>query len=495
MTISKIKFRTFIVLFTLVSLSAASAYFFQSTSLAAGMSGGIFTTTFDGQAVNENHFSSKGAVYLNGGPQNEDTHGLPDGTYYFQVTNPNGSTLLSTDPAVCRQLIVAFGKVAAADGPACQHPTGIPNSANGSTPVRLAPFADTPNNGAQYKVWLIRQTSNTSVASDGMRINFKNSDAKTDNFKVVSVPCTGCNPNSTLSGKKFYDANGNSLQDGGEVAVEGVKISIEVTVEGVTSTNVATTDESGNWSLVIPTGASYHVGEFLPGTGPDEPGSNWVQTAPAPDGEGFQGYAGTANGDQTGLDFGNICLLPNGVAWEAPCSVSYEPAPTPEPTETPEPTPTPTPCPDCPTSTLSGSKFYDANANGVLDGGEVPVEGIRIAVVLTTVEGTTITVVTTDGSGNWSLEVPDGAAYLIGEFVPDTGIAGSFWEQTAPAANDEGFHGYIGTVTGDVTGLNFGDICFSTDSEGNLFASETPCSVSYPTLEEPTPTPTPTPEP
>ena len=38
----------------------------------------------------------QGRVYINGGPQNEDTQGLPDGTYYFQVTNPSGAVLLST---------------------------------------------------------------------------------------------------------------------------------------------------------------------------------------------------------------------------------------------------------------------------------------------------------------------------------------------------------------------------------------------------------------
>ena len=495
MTISKTRPKRILILFTLAVVSASIYVVFQSKTSAAGFHGAIFTTTFDGQSVNENTYLSKDAAYLNGGPQNEDIVGLPDGTYYFQVTNPSGSILLSTDLAECRQLIVAFGKVAAAEGPACQHPTGIPNSANGSTPVKLAPFSDSPNNGAEYKVWLIRQTANTTVAADGMHINFNRNDAKTDNFKVVVAPCTNCNPNSVLSGKKFYDANVNALFDEGEAPIAGIKIVVTVTISQDTSTTVVETDEAGNWSLTVPTGSDYQIGEFLPDTGPDEePGSFWGQTAPVADGEGFQGYGGTANGDHTGLDFGNICFRVGGVS-QTPCSISYLPPPTPTPT--PEPTPTPTPCADCPTATLSGKKFYDANANGSFDEGEVSVQGVRVAVLTTVGDVTTVTIVATNADGNWSLDVTTGTQYLIGELLPDTDPEqepGSYWEQTAPAANDEGFRGYSGTVSEDQAGLDFGDICYhpGADPENDPpVASAIPCTVSYP---EPLPTPTPTPE-
>src|SRR5215204_2355688 len=406
MKISK-RSRTIIVLFTLAAMSVASVYVFQNKSWAAGFNGSIYTTGFDGQSVNENSYINKEAVYLSGGPQNQNASGLPDGTYYFQVTDPSGAILLSTDLAVCRQLIVASGKVAAAEGPACQHSTGIPNSANGTIPVKLAPFGDTPNSGSEYKVWLIRQGANTTIAADGMHINFNPNNAKTDNFKVVFSPCTNCAPTSLLGGRKYYDSNGNALFDDGEALLQGVQILV---VAGDT-TEVVTTDESGNWSTTVPTGSEYFIGEFLPFTGPDgEPGSYWAQTAPVADTEGFQGYRGTANGDQTGLDFGNICFNPdsagNPIAPATPCAVSYTPPPP------PTPMPTETPCPDCsPTSLLSGKKFYDANGNAASDPGEVSVEGVKIAVVLTTSEGTTITVATTDGSGNWSLVVPTGAQY------------------------------------------------------------------------------------
>lgn len=489
---SKLKFRTIIVLFTLAAINAASFYVLRNKASAAGFQGAIYTTTFDGLLVNENTYSSKDGVYISGGPQNANAGGLPDGTYYFQVTDPSGATLLSTDAAVCRQLVVFSGKVAAASGPSCQHSTGIPNSANGSTPVKLSPFDNTPNSGSQYKVWLIQQGAGTTVAADGRHINFTPNNAKTDNFKVVFVPCTNCTPTSLLGGRKFYDANANALFDEGEVTIEGVQILI---IAGDTTT-VVTTNEAGNWSTTVPTGVEYTVLEYLPFTGPDgEPGSYWQQTAPVGDAEGFQGYHGTVNGDQTNLNFGNICFNPNAdgnpAASATPCAVSDLPPPP------PTPTPTPTPCPDCsPTALLSGKKFYDTNANAVLDVGEVPVGNVQIAIVLVTGEGVTTTFATTDASGNWSLTVPVGAQYLVSEYLPDTDPAvepGGYWEQTAPLPNEEGFRGYIGTASADQSGLNFGNHCFRTDSAGNPFLSATPCSVKYPP-PPPTPTPTPTPD-
>jgi hypothetical protein len=143
-------------------------------------------------------------VYLSGGPQNTKASGLPDGTYYFQVTDPSGGTLLSTDIALCRQLTVAGGRVAGAAGPACKHTNGTFDSANGTTPVQLFQFSPTPNSGDEYKAWLIAQTANTSVsASDPTVLIFNRSDAKTDNFKVQKAltppPPGSCQGSSSLT--------------------------------------------------------------------------------------------------------------------------------------------------------------------------------------------------------------------------------------------------------------------------------------------------------
>lgn len=90
------------------NLSAATNLIFAigvvaagSLAEGAGISGAIFTTTVTGASVNANHFDSKCGVYLDGGPGPQapaHAAALPDGDYYFQVTDPNGLMLLSTDP-------------------------------------------------------------------------------------------------------------------------------------------------------------------------------------------------------------------------------------------------------------------------------------------------------------------------------------------------------------------------------------------------------------
>lgn len=293
-------------------------------SASAAFFGAIYTSIADGSQVNQNLYEIKGDVYLNGGPQNQNSAGLPNGTYYFQVTTPNG-VLLSTDPAICRQLTVSGGSISGAAGP-CPHTNGVFNPNNNSTPVQLVPFNNTTNAGGEYKVWLIRQATTTVIVGDQQLspiLSFRNSNAKTDNFKVRE---TLCDPNTdptcapppsvTLSGHKFYDANANALDDDGQV-VGGVQIAITITQPDTTVINaVVTTDAGGNWTYgPVATGSSYIVSENLPcvDTNNDQicdVGSYWVQTAPLPDSNGSQVYSGIANASVTGLDFGDLCFYP-----------------------------------------------------------------------------------------------------------------------------------------------------------------------------------------
>src|SRR5437762_13367922 len=169
---------------TAFGLCAALAIVFAVPAIA-NVDGAIFTTTSDGTTVNGNIYSSKADVYLNGGPQNEHANGLPDGTYYFQVTDPSGSVLLSIDAIGCRELQVTNGRVSGATG-TCPHAPGTTDTANSSTPVQLIPFNDTPNNGDEYKVWLTPTGSYslTSCGTGGHRgkdaFGFCDSDSKTD---------------------------------------------------------------------------------------------------------------------------------------------------------------------------------------------------------------------------------------------------------------------------------------------------------------------------
>ena len=171
----------------------------------AAPSGAIYTTIKDGTAVNQNIYGLGTDVYLSGGPQNQNAAGLDDGTYYFQITDPSGNTLLSTDPAACRQLVVTGGRVTGSAGTpaACKHALGTFNPANGTTPVQMAPFSQTPNNGNEYKAWVVAVADATISGTDPKVLNFKNNASKTDNFKVQNVgpppAIQSCLPSSSLS--------------------------------------------------------------------------------------------------------------------------------------------------------------------------------------------------------------------------------------------------------------------------------------------------------
>lgn len=172
-------------------------------------SGAIFTTLSDGSEVNFNIYGAKEDVYLDGGPgQNAPQHaaGLDDGVYVFQVTDPSGKVLLSTDIAACRRVQVEGGVIngLVTDGCPAAHLTGL-DVDHGATTVQLMPFNDTPNNGNEYKAWMtyeedfLNACAANGVANGlavvdcglGRRGNFHGflgRHSKTDNFKVGGDP-------------------------------------------------------------------------------------------------------------------------------------------------------------------------------------------------------------------------------------------------------------------------------------------------------------------
>ena len=90
---------------------------FSVNAASPPLSGAIFTTDITGGVVNQNQYSTKcgpSGVYLDGGPGPSappTAAGLPDGDYYFQVTDPSGKTLLSTDAVQFRVLTVSGGLI------------------------------------------------------------------------------------------------------------------------------------------------------------------------------------------------------------------------------------------------------------------------------------------------------------------------------------------------------------------------------------------------
>lgn len=242
---------------------------------AAGLSGAIFTTIVDGTIVNANtQYTSKCAVYLDGGPGANapaKAAGLPAGDYFFQVTDPSGQTLLSTDAVSNRRFQVSSAGVITAytgtGGP--PHPVGVDqvhpelgaitiSVANSGCP---ADYLDTPNGGGVYKVWV---TPVASFAGDPTQVDntcgngcfhgFAASSAKTDNFKVQPNTSTFC-----LSvGKQLVGAYG--------VLSPGFSWPITLTDPNGASNNYFTNTTDGTLSICGLVAGSYTVTETLNGS-------------------------------------------------------------------------------------------------------------------------------------------------------------------------------------------------------------------------------------
>ena len=137
--------------------------FAVTTANANPLPGAIYTTDVNGQAVNANIYAAKGDVYLNGGPETNGS-GLPDGSYYVQVTTPSGDVLGtsvgSSNPTpvhVTNGVFDQLYQLQAILVRASDHATG---------------YDDTTNPGGEYKVWVSQVST------------FDQNSSKTDNFKV-----------------------------------------------------------------------------------------------------------------------------------------------------------------------------------------------------------------------------------------------------------------------------------------------------------------------
>jgi len=283
-------------------------------------------------------------VYLDGGPgQNAPSGaaGLPEGDYYFQVTDPSGKVLLSTDPVKCRTFHVSTDGVITSVHPEtclekirgqwvdvdCTHATGvdIDHSELGAITVQLMPYEKTPNRGGVYKVWA---TPVEMFVGDANLVDnpayfhgFVPAWSKTDNYKVRRgkpfVP-------PVIKVKKFRDSDANGIWDPGEVEIAGWAVDVTdplfVTNTYFTPAEIQAMPE-GLWTLT------------------EETPSDWLQTALYIDGVA-QPVTDTAQVEVVGLSgevheviFGNIQL-----------------------------------------GSISACKFYDRNANGINDD-EPPVAG------------------------------------------------------------------------------------------------------------------------
>jgi hypothetical protein len=228
--------------------------------------GAIFTTDSNCSGVNINIFDSKEKVYIDGGPAHEGAAGLPDGYYYVQVTEPNG-TLLGTSIGSSNGTPV---HVTDGEFDECYQLSAILVKASDSTPG----YDTTSNPGGEYKVWV------STVST------FDNDSTKTDNFKVEEE-----NPPepAELNVIKFYDANANGLNDDSQL-ITGWKVRIMDDIDYIRYTPVTIYIDPDD----------YIVTEFFPVD------TNWMGTTPNPV------YITLEEGDEATVEFGNLCLGAGG---------------------------------------------------------------------------------------------------------------------------------------------------------------------------------------
>lgn len=299
----------------IVAFSAALlACALSQTAHADAINGAIYTSNIDASIVNANHYEKKTDVYLNGGPSNATCKGgdLDDGDYVFQVTDPSGKFLLSTDSAFDRTIVVSGGKVVSV-GEFGTHAAVGPNPPCQSRSVQLAPFSNTPNNGTVYKVWITRvkdfidACAQTPDADCGLK-GFVPGHTKTDNFKVKEDDQEQQEELGSVRAFKFYDADADGVydNDGSEPLLNGWKMTLESLEQAVDSTRYTVTG-SVVWDDLFP-GIDYTVEEGVPAE------TNWVHSATI-----YVGHDGSPvnpagpltvdPGQTTSVLFGNYCTV------------------------------------------------------------------------------------------------------------------------------------------------------------------------------------------
>lgn len=241
---------------TLTRSAIATALLALSAPLYAQtgpVSGAVFTTGPNCLAVNANIYDAKEYVYLDGGPARAGSAGLLSSTsYYVQVTDPNGTTVLGS--SVNNAGNVGTRPIttdSVGDVRGCFQLQGIVTS-----PLTKAPgFDDTPNAGGEYKVW---------ISTDA---NFSNQYTKTDNFKVKG-PGRPTDPRGKIEIVKFYDANANGDKEYGEQEITGWQVDLMGYPVKWTPAAYA--------NLAVVGGQSYTAREYQP----IQP--NWYTTTPMP---------------------------------------------------------------------------------------------------------------------------------------------------------------------------------------------------------------------
>jgi hypothetical protein len=399
----------------------------------------------DGSRVDANLYPSMEDVYLDGGPGPNapiTAAGLPEGDYFFQVTDPGGKELLSTDHVSCRRVHVNdagvidriytgtnYEWVRGSWLPStCQHRAGVDldHGADGAITVQLMPYESTPNPGGMYKAWITPVASYTgdpSFVPDGRgdSVNgerwepgdfhgFVPSASKTDNYKVdEGKPFTP----PTITVGKFHDANFNGVQDEGESFVTGWLLTV--------TEPIITTNEYHTPATITAYAGTWGVAE-------DEPEGTLV-TASMLDGASLSSYP---DGDP------HVVLTMAGRSGETH-DVLFG---------------------DVGLGKVSACKIYDRNGNGQADPDEPPVPGWVFALSGTDLGGTTVrprrAVSGADGCAVFGELLP--GFYEVTELLPSSGIWAATGATKQAVSITSSLVGQV--IAGTCAELSFTNLCY-----------------------------------
>ncbi len=440
-----------------------SLYIVASAAAAPPLSGAIFTTTFDGSIVNENvHYEAKEDVYLDGGPglhAPANAAGLPEGDYYFQVTDPSGQDLLSSDHISCRKIHVnEHGVIDFVYGGTnynwsnkdkmwesfwFKHEEGIDmdHSELGAITVQLFPYDDTPNPGGVYKVWItpvadydyahaygdnvFDDTTDKNAPVNGENYQpgnyhgFIPSKSKTDNYKVEKKGKPFEPP--VIKVLKFHDANLNGIQDPGEEFITGWPVDVTDPLgvtNGELTPGLIVAEPSGLWSFVEATPAgTLQTVSYLDGSK--------LSLFPLADPLVEVNVLGES-GETHEVVYGNVGL-----------------------------------------GRIEVCKVYDRNGNGSADEGEPPVPGWKMTLAGEDVTGNPVQRVQyTDETGCTTFESLLPGTYTVTEEMPAFGG----WEATGPTSFEVVIESFLNEepplLTGTFTKISFTNICLGVADFG-----------------------------
>jgi hypothetical protein len=236
-----------------------------SPARANGDKGAIFPTTLDGSGLKGRSFDSKCAVYLaagNGPHTRGKARGLPRGEYYFQVTDPSGKQLLSTDPVENRRFKVVQGVIVSHSG---THPTGSDHknwkvkaiTIGLAGPNCPADYLDTPSKRGAYKVWITpvdEFRANPARCRNRCFHGFVASESKTAVFRVRPAAPPPPTPGACLTIRKdLAPTEGAPF-----VPAEGWEMTVS---DPLGTDNVFDTDENGEVQVCDLVDGSYVVSE------------------------------------------------------------------------------------------------------------------------------------------------------------------------------------------------------------------------------------------